>query len=114
MYNLVKEKGSYFCLGKFIKTHGYKGEILLLLDTDNLEEYDKLKLIFVDMEGSLVPWFIDKISIKEDIATIHLEEIDGPDEARKFLKKDVYLVEAYNVLKDITDYQARHAATKED
>lgn len=30
------------------------------------------------------------------------------------LKKDVYLVESYNLLKDITDYQVKQAARKED
>ena len=91
MYNLEKEKDSWFCLGKFIKVHGYKGEVVLLLDTDSPEKYSGLDVLFVDMEGSLVPWFIEDISIIEDLATLQLEEVTGPDEARNFLKKNVYL-----------------------
>jgi len=30
------------------------------------------------------------------------------------MKKDVYLDEAYNVLKDITEYRGKQAARKED
>jgi 16S rRNA processing protein RimM len=91
MYNLDKEKGSWFCLGKFIKTYGYKGDLVMLLDTDFPEKYADLEVIFVDMEGSLVPWFIQEIRIKDDLATLQIEEITGPDEAGNFLKRDVYL-----------------------
>lgn len=91
MYNLDKDKDSYFSLGRFLKTHGYKGELVLLLDSDSPEEYTDLNTIFVDMDGSLVPWFIETIGIKEDLATVKLEDISGPDQAKDFIKRDVYL-----------------------
>jgi 16S rRNA processing protein RimM len=91
MYNLETDKNAYFCLGKVIKTHSYKGEIVILLDTDDPEAYSGLDTIFVDMDKSLVPWFVEKIRIMNDLATIKLEGITELEQAKIFLKKDVYL-----------------------
>lgn len=91
MYNLEKEKDNYFCLGRVIKLHGYKGEVVFLLDTDNPWEYSELDKVFLNMDGSLVPWFIKNIRISEKLAIVALEDISDPDQAGKLLKKDIYL-----------------------
>jgi 16S rRNA processing protein RimM len=91
MYNLEKEKDSWFYLGKFIKTHGYKGEVVLLLDTDDPEQYTGTEVLFVDLEGSLVPWFIEKMEINNEYATLSLEDVAGPEEAKKLVKRNVFL-----------------------
>ena len=67
MYNLDTDKDAYFCLGKVIKTHSYKGEIVVLLETDEPAAYEGLIIIFVDMNKSLVPWFIEEIRIRDEL-----------------------------------------------
>jgi len=91
MYNLNSDKDQYFCLGKVIKTHGYKGEVVFYLDTDKPEAYSKLDMVFINMDASLVPWFIEDIRIKDDLAVVKLEDVSGPEEAREFMKKEIYL-----------------------
>lgn len=91
MYNLDADKDKYYCLGKVIKTHGYRGELVFLLESDQPEAYAKLKLVFVNMEQSLVPWFIEDIHIKENLAIVKLEDISDPEVAGTLLKKELYL-----------------------
>ncbi len=91
MYNLNTDKDQYFCLGKVIKTHSYKGELVFLIESDNPEEYQDIDVVFMDLEGSLVPWFVENIEINGDRAVVKLEDISDIDYARTFVKKDLYL-----------------------
>jgi 16S rRNA processing protein RimM len=91
MYNLNADKEKYYYLGKVIKTHGYRGELVFLLETDQPGSYAGLKVVFINMEQSLVPWFIEDIQIKEDLAVVKLEDISEPELARSFVKKELYL-----------------------
>lgn len=91
MYNLAKDSEHYFRIGKVIKTQAFRGEVVFLLNMGNAEEFSKLESVFIDMDQSLVPWFIDSISIREDQAIVKLEDIDSPEQARKLLKRDLYL-----------------------
>lgn len=91
MYNLIKEKEKYFCLGKVLKTFGYRGEVIILIDSDDPEKYSDLEMFFIDMDMSLVPWFIEKIDLVDDRAQVKIEDIDRPEDARKLLGRDIYL-----------------------
>ena len=57
-------------LGEVIKTHGLKGEVSVLLDVDFPEEYSELESVFLQMEGNLVPFFIDSIQIHDKRALV--------------------------------------------
>jgi 16S rRNA processing protein RimM len=91
MYNLSNEKENYFCLGKVLKTFGYRGEIIVLIESDEPERYNDLDMLFIDMDQSLVPWFIEKLDLQGDRAQVKIEDIDEPENARKLLGRDVYL-----------------------
>ena len=91
MYNLDKDKDNYFQLGKILKTYGYQGELVILLDTDQPEAYAGLGMLFLNMEHTLVPWFINTVSIKGELATVKLDDIDHEDAARAMVGKEVYL-----------------------
>ncbi len=91
MYNLEKDKEKYFRLGKILKTYGYSGEVVLLLDVDQPGEYADMPVIFINIDQTLVPWFISKIALKGDLATIALEDINTEDKARELTGKEVYL-----------------------
>ncbi len=91
MYNLQKDRDKYFLLGKVIKTYGYKGELIIHLDTDDPDAYEKLKLFFLNMEQSLVPWFINNIDINGDLATVKIDDISTLERARELVGLEVYL-----------------------
>jgi 16S rRNA processing protein RimM len=91
MYNLTTDKEKYFCLGKVLKTFGYRGEVVVLIESDDPAKYSDLEMIFIDMDKSLVPWFIEKIDLQGDRAQVKIEDIDRPEDARKLLGRDIYL-----------------------
>jgi len=91
VYNLEKEKEKYFQLGRVIKIHGYKGELVILLDTDTPEGYANLKSVFLNIDDSLVPYWINTIRINDKLAIVSFDDISSRDDAIRMLKKEVYL-----------------------
>ncbi|WP_370895348.1 ribosome maturation factor RimM [Chryseobacterium gossypii] len=57
----MRKEDCYF-LGKITRRHGLSGNVILKLDTDQPELYNKLESIFVEINGLLVPFFIEKTS----------------------------------------------------
>ncbi|MBS1548386.1 MAG: 16S rRNA processing protein RimM [Bacteroidetes bacterium] len=55
----MNKKDCYF-LGKITRRHGLQGNVMLKLDTDQPEIYNKLEGIFLEVNGLLVPFFIEK------------------------------------------------------
>jgi 16S rRNA processing protein RimM len=91
MFNLEKDKENYFYLGKIIKTHAYHGELVFLLETKHPESYTRLKMVFIDIENSLIPWFVESIEISNERAVVKLEDINTLEDARSFVKRELYL-----------------------
>ena len=55
----MRKEDCYF-LGKITRRHGLQGNVFLKLDTDQPEMYNKLEGVFVEVNGLLVPFFIEK------------------------------------------------------
>ncbi|MEE4255872.1 MAG: ribosome maturation factor RimM [Bacteroidales bacterium] len=91
MYNFETDKGEYFQLGRVIKVHGYRGELVVLLETDKPEDYAKLETIFLNIDDSLVPFWIRSIRINDNLAIISLDDITEKESAIRLLKKEVFL-----------------------
>ncbi len=82
-----------FQIGQFAKPHGIRGEITLITDYDlieNLEEQNE-PYIICDMEGILVPFFIEAYRYKTNASMLlKLEGVDTESEAREFVGRSVY------------------------
>ncbi|RKT01292.1 ribosome maturation factor RimM [Chryseobacterium defluvii] len=86
----MRKEDCYF-LGKITRRHGLSGNVILKLDTDQPELYNKLESIFVEINGLLVPFFIEKLSwSKSDALNISFKNSSEAmvDQA---LGKSVYL-----------------------
>jgi len=86
----MRKDDCYF-LGKITRRHGLAGNVILKLDTDQPELYNKLESIFVEINGLLVPFFIEKSSwSKLDALNLAFK---GSSEAMvdQVLGKSVYL-----------------------
>lgn len=57
----MKKEDCYF-LGKVTRTHGLQGNVIMKLDTDQPEQYNKLEGVFLEINGLLTPFFIEKQS----------------------------------------------------
>ena len=67
---------------------GTKGELTLVLDVDDPNEYRNLKLFYADFDGDLIPFFIEKLTIKSGTSVIlKLIDIDDPKAAGKLVNR---------------------------
>ena len=86
------KKEDFFYLGKIVKKYSFKGEVLLKLDTDQPELYEQLDALFLDLNNSLIPYFIEKAQLhKSDVLRIKFEDVSTEGAAEELLKKEVYL-----------------------
>lgn len=77
-------------IGRLGKTHGVRGEISFLLDDDVFDRTDADYLI-LDIEGILVPFFIEEYRFKtDDNALMKFDGIDTQERARELTGCDVY------------------------
>lgn len=83
----------YFELGTLVKTHGVKGDVLAVLDVDNPGRYSKVKVIWVEVDGVLKEFSVDRIAVQaaQKTARIHLMGIEDMDTAATYLKCRLFL-----------------------
>ncbi len=83
---------SYY-IGVIIKKHGYKGELACVLDVDDPEKYSNMESVFLMIKGKLVPFFIEKISIRTNSnqAIIKFRDINNETKATQLIDCKVYL-----------------------
>ena len=86
------KKEDCFYLGKIVKKYSFKGEVLLKLDTDQPELYEYLDALFLDINNSLIPYFIEKSQLhKSNLLRLKFEDVSSEIDAEQLLKKEVYL-----------------------
>ncbi len=78
-------------LGYVAKTHALKGEIQIVLDVDDPEEYEELDSFFILIKGQLVPHFIEKYNLQGNKAIVKLEDIHTIDAAKNLISCKLYL-----------------------
>ncbi len=81
----------YFYVGVINKIHGNRGEISAYLDVDEPQQYQGLDMIFLNINNSPVPYFIDSIKILNNKAVIAFEGMSSGDQAADLVKKEMYL-----------------------
>ncbi len=81
----------YFYLGNVINPHGFRGELNIYLDTDEPQEYKNMDAVFLNINGSLVPYFITSIKILNQKAIVRFQDVDDIDKAMLLAKKEIYL-----------------------
>lgn len=85
------KKEDCFLLGHISKLHGTKGEVVFHLDVDSPKEYSQMESVFIELNGELVPFFIEEIQIKNQKAEVKLEDIDSTEQAEVLTGKELYL-----------------------
>jgi 16S rRNA processing protein RimM len=84
------EKDTVCKTGYFTKPHGVKGEIGLVLSYDIFSHADE-PFVVCEMDGILVPFFIETYRRKTDTVTlVKLETVDSEEAVRKFSNREVY------------------------
>ncbi len=85
-------KEDCFYLGKIVKKHSFRGELIIKLDTDEPELYQNLESVFVDLGGNLIPFFIEKSTLSRDtMLRLKFEDVNTEADADALIRADLYL-----------------------
>ncbi len=87
----MKKEEAYY-LGKIVKKHGIKGDLLAKIDTDEPQLYENMESVFLDIKGKLVPYFLNKSSLhKATTLRLDFEDINNIEDADALIGKEIYL-----------------------
>lgn len=88
-------KDDVYLIGKLTKTHGLKGEVNFQFTDDVWDTTDSDYLI-CEVDGILVPFFIDEYRFRSDTtALVKFEDIESADAAQFLVNSDVYFEKKY-------------------
>ena len=86
------QKEDCFYLGKIVRKHSFKGEVVIKLDTDEPELYENMESVFVLHGTNLIPFFIEKSLLqKGNQLRTKFEGVDTESDADGIMKSGVYL-----------------------
>jgi len=81
----------FFYLGVVTKTFGYKGQVVVYLDTDEPEKYKTLEAVFVKDDDEMLPYMIEDFIYKgANQAILTFADVGGED-AKRLVKAELYL-----------------------
>lgn len=89
-------KGDCAEVGYIQKPHGLKGEVILVFEKEFEETFEELEFLFIEVDGGLVPFFIedDGIRFKSDESAIcRLEFVDSLTKAKDLVGCKVWVFE---------------------
>jgi len=78
-------------IGRVIKSHGVKGEVRVDLELKNPEIYKDQESVYVEIDGKLVPFFIEELRIDGTSVIIKFEGMNRIEDINLILNRSVYL-----------------------
>jgi len=85
-------KDDFYYLGKILKTHGNKGQVMVHLDVDNPEKYLDLESVYLDLHGERIPFFIAMLELKHNQkALIQFQDFDTIEDAESLAGLEMFL-----------------------
>ncbi len=85
-------KEEVFSIGRLGKPHGVGGELAFHF-TDDVFDRTGADCLVLDMDGILVPFFIDSYRFKSgETALVTLDGVDSQDKAQELAGRDVYFL----------------------
>ena len=86
------KKEDCFELGIISRLYSFKGEVILFIDGDEPDKYYELDSLFLEINKQLIPFFITKAQVnKTKELRLRLDGVDTEEQAKKIIKKKVYL-----------------------
>lgn len=85
------KKDNSILFGKIIKPHGIKGELRIDLLNPKFEYNKKMESVFVEIDGKLVPFFIEDYSGRGPFGVLKLEGINTLEQAAGLHSKSLYI-----------------------
>ena len=71
--------------------YGYDGRVVAFIEADDPTIYEALEMVFLNIHGSLVPYFIEERSLKNNKLIVKFQDVSTADEAAGLVKTELYL-----------------------
>lgn len=84
------KKEDCFYLGKIIKPFGYKGEVVLFLDVDDMQTYEDLPYVYIEINKRLIKYDIDTFRFHGNKVVVTFKDVRA-DEVNTLISKEMYL-----------------------
>jgi len=84
----------YVKIGSLLKPVGTRGEIKTDIPDEFLEDFVNAAHVFIRINGSYVPYFIESVRETNQIL-VKFEDMDDPEEASSVSQKDIFMEEKY-------------------
>ena len=84
-------KDECFILGYIQKPHGLDGTLHFNIDSDEPEAYTEIDACFLEVNGQLVPYFVEYLHFATQRILLKLEGIDSQAQARELQGSKLYL-----------------------
>ncbi|MBE0638608.1 MAG: 16S rRNA processing protein RimM [Bacteroidales bacterium] len=86
------QKEDFFLLGKITKFNKKSGDVTILAVTDSPETYINSGVLFLEIDGGLVPFFVRDLKLKgQDGFQVLFEDYDFPEKAQHLVGLSVFL-----------------------
>jgi len=86
------DKKDFYYLGKITKLFGYKGEVIFYFDVDDVTEYRNLDAVFIDVNGALIPFLIEKLRLHQgNTAVVRIQDVADIEGAQRLVNAELYL-----------------------
>ncbi|HNS17286.1 MAG TPA: ribosome maturation factor RimM [Bacteroidales bacterium] len=86
------EKNDCCYVGRIVKSFGYKGQVMVLFNQDTAETFAAIPSLFIELEGELVPFFLEDFQIRgDDTALVRFDDISSESQAKHLLNRDLYI-----------------------
>jgi 16S rRNA processing protein RimM len=103
-----------FLWARVLRPHGFGGQILISLSEPGAKKMKKPSSVFVDHNGSQVPYFIEKLQMNSNSAILKLEGINTEGEAGKLTGVSLFLDVSFkqknfssNVFEELQGYSVK-------
>lgn len=85
------QKEDCYYVGKITKPHGFKGNLIVHLETDEPELYENMESVFIETNGMLVPFFFEFAQVHGNNKLLVKFEDVSAEEAERLVNKELYL-----------------------
>ena len=94
-------------IGHTSKAKGIDGAFRVKIEHDRLDDLAKARALFIDLDGSKVPFLIHSVDTNSQVL-IKLEEIDSPESVNPLLHKEIYLEAKEVTIQESSDTSSDH------
>ncbi len=88
----IMHKNKSLIIGTVSKLHGYKGKVKIFTLKKINFDFNVISYLLIKTNNDLIPYIIEYAkAIRENMLLVKFDEVNNEEDAKKILKKDVYI-----------------------